>query len=334
MRLKKALPAILFSFMCCSQATAQGYDALQACRTQSLGVDNIHSCMDNYLNLIDKNLADLTIFIDGELQGSDRAAFNRAQNAFYSYRRENCLWYLEISGPRLLAEQVGKNCLAEMSQKRLAELQGLIGSYQDGESSALIESVTGAAKDADPVVDAEADPVEPEAPVETPVEASPSALPSERGLSAFFGQWSVSCSDDESGKRCVMEVPLKANDGSSPGSIMRLTRRGEELTGLELRFPEDKVDNPDKLSWRVDNYAFGTVPGSIIRIDGSVARQIINERKFLRDDLLPLFRGGTEVGVTLLDKVNGSAGKQFEATLVGFSRTLTFSDEFISGELP
>ena len=117
---------LLLSF----QSKAYGYDALEVCRGQSNFPPDVSECMDNYLDLLDQNLGDLTIFINGELRGAERAAFGRAQNSFYSFRRENCLWYLALGGQRIEAEQVAKNCLADMSQARLAELQGLIAEYQ------------------------------------------------------------------------------------------------------------------------------------------------------------------------------------------------------------
>jgi len=320
---RKPYLAIFFVLLCACNGPARAYDALQACRAHSLLLTDIHACLDNYLDLIDQNLEDLTIFIDGELEGPGRAAFGRAQNSFYGYRRENCLWYLEISGTRDRAEQVAKNCMAEMSQQRLAELQGLIASYQNG-------AVPKPDVAKEPKVE-ELAAAKPVTPKEAPKAPEPQPAPKANELSAFFGQWEVSCNTKGNSKRCSMEVPLNPIDGKSSGSTLYVTRRGNELSSVELRFPGKPLNAPENVSWRVDNYSFGAVPGSIVRNDGDLSRQVINERKFVREDLLPLFRGGSEVGITLQAK--GSAGQRYEATLVGFSKALNFADQFIDGKL-
>ncbi len=324
--------------LCGLPTQAHAYDALQVCRDQSPLTDDIHSCLDNYLDLMDRNLGDLTIYIDGELRGRERAAFNRAQNSFYSYRRENCLWYLEIGGPRVEAEQVAKNCLADMSQNRLAELQSLIASYQNpGINDPAIDPLSATADSE--ATENEALASNPEANEQTSEGASESATESANaedanagGLSAYLGQWQVTCTDSGS-KRCTIDVPLEPLSGESSGSIMRVIRRTNERSIVELHFPGVEISSPDKISWRVDNYSFGAVPGSIISVKADMLRQIINERKFLRDDLMPLFRSGSEVGITVLAEVDGSEGEEYEATLLGFSRAVTFADEFIEGEL-
>lgn len=105
---------------------------LLECRALSTQSQDINNCMDNFLDLLDNSLADIEDFILGELGGAvgnnvaQVRAFERSQAAFRDFRRENCLWYLEFSEGRLEAEQIAKNCLAEMSQARLAELQGLV----------------------------------------------------------------------------------------------------------------------------------------------------------------------------------------------------------------
>lgn len=102
---------------------------LQQCRTLSLAADDIHNCLDNYLDVMDDNLADISDLIRAELtvaEASGLQAFETSQQAFENYRSSNCLWYLEFSGPRVEAEQIAKNCLASMSEQRLAELQLLV----------------------------------------------------------------------------------------------------------------------------------------------------------------------------------------------------------------
>ncbi len=104
---------------------------LQQCRDLSLLDDDIHNCLDNYLDVMDDNLADVSDLIRAELSAatsgaSGLPAFEASQQAFENYRTSNCLWYLEFSEPRVEAEQIAKNCLASMSEQRLSELQLLV----------------------------------------------------------------------------------------------------------------------------------------------------------------------------------------------------------------
>lgn len=354
MRKQTLFRCVAFLTLLGVQPSVKAYDALEACRASFQITDEIHDCLDNYLDLMDQNLGDLTVFIDGELRGSERAAFNRAQNSFYSYRRENCLWYLEIGGPLVLAEQVAKNCLAKMSQDRLAELQGLIAGYNNPDATGADALSSLPDTTADTTLDATPDAT---ATIEDPILITPEGVQSasdaaaalqssndasqsasaaddeDKGLSAFLGEWQVNCENTGSSKRCTLDVPLLAQGASSSESIMRISRRANERTTVELRFADHTVASPELIEWRVDNYTFGPVPGSIVKLEDSTTRQIINEVKFLRDDLLPLFRSGSEVGVVLLEEPEGSIGEPFQATLLGFSRALTFADGYISGDL-
>ncbi len=88
--------------------------------------DDIHDCMDSYLNLMDNNISGMTEFLADSLSGDALAGLGRSQNAFSEYRRQNCLWYLEFSSPRAEAELIAKNCLANMSRQRWQELQDLV----------------------------------------------------------------------------------------------------------------------------------------------------------------------------------------------------------------
>nr|MBX2836725.1 hypothetical protein [Gammaproteobacteria bacterium] len=58
--------------------------------------------------------------------------------------------------------------------------------------------------------------------------------------------------------------------------------------------------------------------------------QLVTERKFIRDDFLPLLIQGTELGVEVLDNVENSRGERFTATLLGLTRALTFADDFVA----
>lgn len=325
-----ALLAAAFSLLCSVHTPARAYDALEACRAQSLLTEAIHDCLDNYLALVDQNLNDLTVYIDGQLRGSERAAFSRAQNSFYSYRRENCLWYLEIGGTRVQAEQVAKNCLSNMSQDRLSELQSLIADYQDNTFEEAL-ALTGI----DASVIAEPEPVPVDEATALPVETNEdSDSNNDDGLSAYLGAWQVICSNESAARRCTTDVPLDPIEGESEGAIMRITYRDNNRPSVELHFPKEELDSPDKLSWKIDTFAFGVVPGSIISVDDDATKQIINEVKFVRDELIPLFQSGTTVGVTVLDKVDSGSGKTFEATLVGFSKARSFASDYLDGKLP
>ena len=129
-------------------------------------------------------------------------------------------------------------------------------------------------------------------------------------------------------------MPLVPAVGDASGGIMRISYRTKNRASVELHFPDEELDAPEKLSWKVDNYSFGSVPGSVISVDDEAAKQIINEVKFVRDELIPLFEGGSNVVITLLDEVDGESGKQFEATLIGFSKARSFANDYIDGVLP
>ena len=107
-------------------AAAQEYNALAECRAQSLVLDRIHDCLDDYLDILDGNMREITGFLEQSLRGDALVRLGSAQQAFDEYRRENCLWYLEFSAPQEEAEQIAKNCLADMSRARLQELQNLV----------------------------------------------------------------------------------------------------------------------------------------------------------------------------------------------------------------
>ncbi|ASJ76489.1 lysozyme inhibitor LprI family protein [Granulosicoccus antarcticus] len=106
-------------------AQAQSYDALVECTALSAEIDDIHICMDNYLDLMDDSMSRITEFLAESLSGEALGGLGSSQQAFKDYRRQNCLWYLNFSSPRQEAEQIAKNCLAHMSQQRLQELQSL-----------------------------------------------------------------------------------------------------------------------------------------------------------------------------------------------------------------
>ena len=118
-------------------ARAEGYDVLAECMALTGDDDEVHACLDNYLDVMDDNIDDLEAFLRRELDGGALAGFERSQSAFASYRRENCLWYLGFNSPRSNAEKLAKNCLARMSLDRLAELQSLL--VRDDDASRAVD---------------------------------------------------------------------------------------------------------------------------------------------------------------------------------------------------
>ncbi len=119
-----------------NDVAAQQINPLAQCRAQSLDIDRIHSCMDGYLDILDDDLQAITDFLGNTLAADAVAGLNSSQRAFVEYRRQNCLWYLEFSSPRIDAEQIAKNCLATMSGQRLVELQDLL-SADSGSGQAI-----------------------------------------------------------------------------------------------------------------------------------------------------------------------------------------------------
>lgn len=126
--LSGVLLAALFCFlMSNTYAQITNSNVLEDCIASSPGTNDIHDCMDRYLDLMDNNMAGMTEFLSESLSGQALEGLNRSQAAFSEYRRQNCLWYLEFSSPRSEAELIAKNCLATMSNRRWQELQGLLG---------------------------------------------------------------------------------------------------------------------------------------------------------------------------------------------------------------
>ncbi|MBX2880925.1 MAG: DUF1311 domain-containing protein [Granulosicoccus sp.] len=108
------------------RAEAQEQDVLTQCSSKSTNLDEVHNCLDDYLDVMDGNIQAISNFLTESLSGKALAGLNSSQAAFAEYRRQNCLWYLDFSSPRSEAEQIAKNCLATMSQQRLRELQNLV----------------------------------------------------------------------------------------------------------------------------------------------------------------------------------------------------------------
>jgi len=125
-RFSFVIPVIAALFSGQAANAQQQYNALAECRAQSLELDLIHACMDGYLDSLDDNMQVITRYLGESLSGEALAGLESSQQAYLEYRRRNCLWYLDFSSPRDSAEQIAKNCLADMSVARLQELQKLL----------------------------------------------------------------------------------------------------------------------------------------------------------------------------------------------------------------
>lgn len=395
-------------------AHAQAYNVLQECMKLS-GVDSeINNCIDNYLDLMDDNLHDISEYIARDLADAPLDQFQLAQQAFMEYRKQNCLWYLEFSSPRATAEKLAKNCLAAMSAQRLAELQSLIatdngkagtlrgfyvyganrnsfqpcGSHQrywvEGDNAQVgqlqqdylsqstaslqvlyaelrgdIEPSQDYAEHSGVVKLAGITALKPPSDSECKLpqgstaetlaslpEVKPAAVPEpvapapidepEQVLRAYFGEWLAECKQTKAKFSCELSVGF-AGDGVSEETKpeMLLARGGDQRTFLYMKFPQREVDSPSKIRWRIDSFLMGDIVGSEIRVDESGTQQLVHEKKFLRDDLMPLFRDGSEVSVEVLADVDDTAGDKYTASLDGLSRALLFADDFIDsgGEL-
>lgn len=119
---------------------AQGLEdnVLAQCSAQSQNLDQIHSCLDNYLDISDANIDSITNSLESSLSGESLSGLRLSQQAFREYRRQNCLWYLKFSSPLEEAEQIAKQCLVDMSNQRLEELRTLVSS-----ESAIVATVQG-----------------------------------------------------------------------------------------------------------------------------------------------------------------------------------------------
>jgi len=407
-----------------SGLSATSSNMLQECRALSLEPDDISNCMDNFLDLLDTSMSDIEDLILSELEGalgdntSQVQAFERSQAAFRDFRRENCLWYLEFSEDRLEAGQIAKNCLAEMSQARLAELQSLVtdgprdetvdGFYVFGtdrntfqfcgnsrrywvegdsvsigqlQQSYLTQALTDLAvlyvkvqgavddeagnpypghdgvfrvidlvemrqpTDSDCQLPAQA----PRVAVQLPDAATPSdantlsvfanagaaanaaaeivpRVEPQQDLTAYFGAWLARCNRLGDSYGCVLSVQLEGDAISAAGApVLKLTRRSEKRTIIDLEFPGEEIEDTDQIRWSIDQFDVGPILQSRIRVDASAARQQIRQRKLIQNDLLPMLMGGTSA---VFEVELQSGVVNYVATLIGLTRALSFADEY------
>ena len=418
----RAIPKLFACLMALGQifepARAQTYNVLQECTNQSPDIDDIHACLDNYLDIMDANIDDVSTFLNRTLEGPSLAGFKRSQQAFVQYRRQNCLWYLEFSSPRSEAEQIAKNCLATMSQQRLSELQRLMAADKTNESTNTLRGfyvygassnsfqlcgrdarywvegdnptlnqiqqlylnaatadlqimyavVQGELDDNTPTVEGhqgvlrlaavdeirvpnESDcrlpsgqaaafsalastsitPVEPAVAAPEPVVAEEQEEPQQQ-LVAYFGAWIADCIENDGNRRCNLQVDMQADGSANEGEMPTLSvaRKTRQRTTIEVRFPDREIDTPQRIRWGVDAYVFGDILGSEIRVDEAATRQLVNERRFINEDLMPLMVGGGKLTLDVLASVDDRTGEKFSATLRGLTRALAFADEFVS----
>jgi len=125
------LIVLAFLLLQSKSVPAQEYNALAQCRAQSTEPDSVHACMDLYLDAMDASIDSMAEFLARSLSGEALNGLGRSQLAFEEYRRQNCLWYLEFSSQREEADQIAKNCLADMSRNRLEELRRLVSNDAD-----------------------------------------------------------------------------------------------------------------------------------------------------------------------------------------------------------
>jgi len=412
--LRVALAVIGITIACAPVTNAYSFNALEECMKLTTVDDDIHNCLDNYLDQLDESILSISDTIANDLNDAPLDKFQLAQTAFYEYRKQNCLWYLEFSSPRNEAEKVAKNCLATMSIQRLSELQSLrssnknhlnilrgfyvYGSFRnsfqpcganerywvEGDNELVgqlqqdylqkstadlqvlyvelsgrvvpgqeYESHNGILNITDLTtlrVPSENDcrlpgvrtaqslaiaPTVQVAPLEpTPTEPQIAPITSddpEQVLRAYFGAWLASCTQRRDNFMCEVSVEFEGpgvNNETRPNLV--LTRRSGKRTVVELEFPVLEIDSPTKIIWRVDKLFIGDIVNSRIRVDEKSTRQLIAERRFIQDDLLPLMIRGFDLQVEVLEDIDDTSGDKYTASLKGLTRALAFADDFVS----
>ena len=425
--------AVLSLVVLCSPLPVRAQDmtggVLAECASLSPRLDDIHACLDAYLGVMDEEIAAAEAFIDDSLDEAGRAAFAASRRAFSVYRRDNCLWYLAFSEPRVEAEQIAKDCLATMSLQRLSELRrlvtaeggqetvqrgyyvygasrntfrpcgsdsrlwvegeaGVVGELQQryldvatserqllftrlrgvidmeaqsasGHDGVLRASVIGelrVPREGDcrlpagvpgslagaPAVELPARPGADETSIETTAREPAPDEPPEQQLIAYFGAWTADCVEDRSERFCTLSTALTGADeppssgtGDAGGAMgegsaaLSLVRRAAERATAALRFPEREIDNPAKIRWRIDGDNLGDIVGSAIRVDAAATRQLVEDPRFLRQELLPRMIAGGTLTIDVLASIDDEDGERFTATLIGLTRALAFADDFV-----
>jgi len=150
-------------------------------------------------------------------------------------------------------------------------------------------------------------------------------------LRAYFGEWLAECKQNKSKYTCELMVGFSGSgvtDENRPTLLM--SRDASKNSLLYMKFPDREVDNPAKIRWAIDNFAIGDIVGSQIRVDEVGTQQLIHEKKYVRDDLMPLLAKGTRLRVEVLNDVDDGSGEKFAASLNGLTRALSFADDFVA----
>ena len=178
-------------------------------------------------------------------------------------------------------------------------------------------------------------PVDDEVDVDLADEGTADQEEPEQQLLAYFGAWLADCTERPGVRVCALSTAL-VEDGNGGGEApgeggpeVRLTRGTAESTVVELVFPDREIDSPARLRWSVDGYVLGDILGSSIRVDERATRQIVDDRAFVEEELLPLMIEGGELVVDVLASVDDESGERSRATLVGLTRALAFADGFV-----
>ena len=397
---------------------AEQYNALAKCRSQSSELEQIHACMDGYLDTIDGNMRSIADFLGESFNPEARLRLRQAQQTFLDYRRDNCLWYTDFSATDAVANQVAKNCVANMTRARLQELYGLVTANAQG--SQVIEGyyvreaeqnyfqpcgrterywVNGEAGLSDLLrqnystfasnegqrlhamfvgrlnsqvqsqefyqgilqLDAlmglrvptgedcsqsdetasgsisASDIDEPDTVREVFDDEVPQLEEPEQQLAAYFGDWIVDCFELRGQKSCKMEVNLTKGgdesgaDRSSLSPRLVVNRASEQSTFIQVVFPERVIQSPTLVRWQIDQTSLGDIAGSKISVDPFEARLLVNESEFLVNELMPLLRDGSRIVFSVQASSDGGAGDTFAGNLQGFSNSLAFVDDFLSG---
>lgn len=391
---------------------AQNYNVLKECAAISPLLDDIHICLDNYLDVLDGNIADVTNYLTEFVSGESLAGLNRSQQAFIDYRRQNCLWYLEFSSPRNEAEQIAKNCLANMSLQRLTELQALVSiednsdqtlrgfyiygadrnSFQpcgsderfwvEGDISSIGRvqqtylSLSTSESQILHVIFAGRIDKEQQAPaghqglfildnlIEMRVPQESDCLPRgadtaelsalvpstntelealpvseelddqeepQQQLTAYFGDWLVDCTENNGLRTCDLEVAFDAeqSDAAELHPTLTMIRLKKQESSIEVQVPDREIESPSLIRWTIDEFVYGDIIGSEIRVDELESRQLVKNNGFLRNDLLPKMIGGKELSIEVLESVDDESGERFTATLKGLTRAMAFADDFV-----
>jgi len=397
------------------QAHAQEYNALEECMKLSNDDTDISNCIDNYLDLMDDNIRDISEFIANDLSDAPLDQFQLSQQAFFEYRKQNCLWYLEFSSPQDVAEKIAKNCLAKMSQQRLSELQSLIATEQgkantlrgfyvyganrnsfqpcgsdqrywvEGDNDQVgqlqqdylsqatadlqvlfaelrgqidtsqeypghngivqLTAVTSLKPPSDSECSLAKGPTTTSAEAQPEPEVSPAAVTEpqpelaanndddepEQVLRAYFGEWLAECKQNKTKYTCELIVDFSGSGATDENRPQLLMSRGTGQSSLlYLKFPDREIDTPAKIRWSIDDNDLGDIVGSQIRVDEAGTQQLIHEKKYISDDLMPLLVRGTELRVEVLADVDDSKGDNFNASLNGLTKAVNFADDFVS----